>query len=138
MRSKLPFAGLLCGLAQLLNAQVSELSDLQYFAGSGSDTAGLVIDFRDGSGSMAWGVLFSDSISGEGMLQAVAAADPAFMINMTNGFLNDITYGTHQGLGGQPDWWGTWSGTPFFLGRQPRPGHRCTGRHLVRMQLYGF
>lgn len=114
MRLKFFFAGVLCGLATYVNAQVSELSDLQFFVGSGNDTAGLVIDFMDGEGSKAWGVLFNDSIDGLGMLQAVAAADPVFSIDVTSGFLNDIIYGNQQGIGGQPDYWGTWSGTPFF------------------------
>lgn len=114
MRLKFYTAGLLCGLAMWANAQVSGLSDLTYFVGSGSDTAGLVIDFLDGNGSKAWGVLFNDSTDGESMLQALAAADPGFIISITNGFLNDMVYGPQQGLGGQPDYWGTWSETPFF------------------------
>ncbi len=112
MRFKLLSAGLLCGLATYVNAQVTELSDLQFFAGAGSDTAGLVIDFLDGSGSVAWGVLFDGSIDGEGLLEAVANDYPGFSVSITAGFLNDVVYGTQQGLGGQPDYWGTWSGNP--------------------------
>lgn len=114
MRLKLSFVGLLCGLTTFVNAQVSELSDLQFFVGTGNDTAGLVIDFLDGSGSFAWGILFNDSIDGQGMLESVAAADPAFSIDVSSGFLNDIFYQSLAGQGGQPNWWGTWSGTPFF------------------------
>lgn len=89
---------------------------LQYFVGSGSDTAMLVVDFKDGSpyatdSSYAWGFLFNDSTTGEDILNAIAAADVNFSVNISGGFLNDVIYNNHSGLGGQPDYWSTWSGT---------------------------
>jgi hypothetical protein len=87
--------------------------NLKYFIGSGADTAMLVVDFKDGTNdsSYAWGLLFNGTSSGQAMLQAVAAADVNFSINTSGGFLNDIIYGNHQGIGGQPNFWSTWSGT---------------------------
>lgn len=87
-------------------------SDLQHFIGSGSDTAMLVVDFRDGTpdSSLAFGYVFSGSKTGEDMLNAVAAADVNFSVNISGGFLNDIVYGQHEGIGGSPDFWSTWDG----------------------------
>ena len=89
---------------------------IQYYVGSGSDTALLVVDFKDGSAyatdsSYAWGYLFNDSTTGEAILNAVAAADVNFSVNIAGGFLSDVFYNNHAGVGGQPDYWSTWSGT---------------------------
>lgn len=87
--------------------------DVMVWAGEGSDSALVVIDFH-GTGSadaFAWGVLFNDSITGEGMLEALVAVDPRVAYATASGFLNDITFGDHAGLGGDPDYWSTWSGT---------------------------
>ncbi len=88
-------------------------SDVVYWVGTGQDTALLMIDFHDGSvtSSYAWGYLFDGSATGESMLNAVAASDPALAVAMGGGFLNDITYGAHAGIGGEPNYWGTWSAT---------------------------
>lgn len=85
----------------------------QYFVGSGSDTTLLVVDFNDGTAdsSYAWGYLYNGTKTGEDMLKAVAAADVNFKVNIAGGFLNDISYGLHAGIGGSPDFWSTWSGT---------------------------
>ena len=44
------------------------------------------------------------------MVNAIAAADPNLNIEVTMGFLNNITYGTHAGIGGAPNYWSTWDG----------------------------
>lgn len=115
MRLKQTLAGLLCGLGLSTIAQVSQFSDLSYFVGSGSDTVGAVIDFLDGTqqSSFAWGVLFNDSIDGQGVVDALGS-DPALSFSVTNGFLNHVVYSTKNlsGIGGSPDYWGTWSGNP--------------------------
>src|SRR5690606_22767793 len=56
------------------------------------------------------GYLFNGTTTGGDMLNDIAAADINFAINITNGFLNDVTYGSHSGIGNQPDWWSTWDG----------------------------
>lgn len=111
------FSFLLAGFATVasLKAQFT-FNDLEYFVGSGSDTAMLIVDFKDGSAyatdsSYAWGYLFNGTTTGEDILNDIAAADINLMVNASGGFLNDVTYGQHTGLGGQPDYWSTWSGT---------------------------
>lgn len=116
MNKKL-FSLVLAGFATMasLKAQFT-FNDLKYFVGSGSDTAMLIIDFKDGSlyasdSSYAWGYLFSGTATGEDMLTDIAAADINLSVDVSGGFLNDVIYASHQGIGGQPDYWSTWSGT---------------------------
>lgn len=89
--------------------------DIIYFVGSGPDTAVLVIDFLDGSAdeSYAWGYLFDEasSVTASTMLSDIAANEPMLNVVFGGGFLNDIIYNTHSGIGGVPDYWGTWSRT---------------------------
>ena len=87
--------------------------DITYWVGAGSDTALLVVDFQDGAEvhSYAWGYLFTGTVNGEMMLMDIAAADPMLDVTFAGGLLNDITYGTHVGLYGDPNYWSTWSGT---------------------------
>ena len=90
------------------------MNDIQFWVGTGSDSAVLVVDFQDSTAtsSYAWGYLFNGTATGEDMLNAVAAADPHFTVNNTGGFLNDITYMAHAGIGGTGGfWWSTWTGT---------------------------
>jgi hypothetical protein len=72
----------------------------------------LVVDFQDSSPdpSYAWGWLHEGG-TGEDMINAIAAADTNMTIDVPGGFLNDLTYGSHAGIGGAPNWWSTWSGT---------------------------
>lgn len=111
-----PFRRPIVSLALLacvqLNAQF-DASQVQYWVGAGADTSILVVDFQDGSfdgQSFAWGYLHNGA-TGEDMLNAIAAADINFSVNIAGGFLNDIIYGAHAGIGGSPDYWSTWSGT---------------------------
>jgi hypothetical protein len=87
--------------------------DVSFWVGTGLDSAVVVVDFQDGSGSssFAWGYLFNVAATGEDALNAIAAADPSFTVGIGGGFLNDIVYGGYSGIGGAPDYWGTWSGT---------------------------
>jgi hypothetical protein len=87
--------------------------DVLVWAGTGAHTALLVIDFQDGSAtpSYAWGVRFDGTTTGEAMINAVMAVDPSLQAVITSGFLSEVTYGAHAGIGGSPDWWSTWSAT---------------------------
>lgn len=87
------------------------ISDVQYWVGTGADSSVLVIDFQDGTAdpSYAWGWLHNGG-TGEDMVNAIAAADPDLNVEITGGFLNSITYGSHAGIGGAPDYWSTWDG----------------------------
>lgn len=95
------------------NAQFTA-ADVKYWIGSGSDSSVFVVSFNDAAwdSSYAWGYLYNDSTTGEEVLNAIAAADVNFSVNIGGGFLNDITYGSHAGIGGTNDfYWSTWSGT---------------------------
>lgn len=96
-----------------LQAQTFDLSHVQYWVGTGSDSSVLVVDFHDDTddASYAWGYLHDGTATGEDMLSAIAAADVNFEVSIGGGFLSDITYNDHAGLGGDPNWWSTWSGT---------------------------
>jgi hypothetical protein len=87
--------------------------DITYWVGTGTDTALLVVDFQDGSGSssFAWGYLFNGTATAETMVNDIAAADPELAVVATGGFLSDVTYGAFAGIGGSPNYWSTWSAT---------------------------
>lgn len=82
--------------------------------GEGNSKALLFVDFDplQGGKSFVFGVKFDDSITGLGLLQAISAQDSIFQIH-ENGFLNDIIYYSDSGIGGAPNYWGTWSATNF-------------------------
>lgn len=88
-----------------------DFSQVQYWVGAGPDSSVLVVDFLDGTGasSFAWGYLHDGDVSGEALVNAIADADPAFTAVTTGGFLGDVTYGTHAGISGSPNYWCTWS-----------------------------
>lgn len=94
-----------------MQAQTFTMDQVQYWVGAGADSSVLVIDFQDGTddASYAWGWLH-DGGTGEDMVNAIAAADPNLTVEVTSGFLNSITYGSHAGLGGSPNYWSTWDG----------------------------
>jgi hypothetical protein len=86
--------------------------EIDFWVGSGSDSSLLVIDFAgsDFDSSYAWGYRHNGAKTGEDMLLDIAAADVNLSINVAGGFLNDVIYHRHAGIGGQPDYWSTWSG----------------------------
>ncbi len=96
-----------------LQAQTFNLSDIAFWVGTGSDSSVLVVDFHDDTddASYAWGFLHDGTATGADMLSAIADADVNFSVDIGAGFLADLTYNDHAGIGGEPDWWGTWSGT---------------------------
>ncbi len=96
-----------------MQAQTFDLSDVAFWVGTGADSSVLVVDFHDDTddASYAWGFLHDGTATGEDMLNAIAAADVNFTVNLGGGFLSDLTYNDHAGIGGDPNWWGTWSGT---------------------------
>lgn len=88
-------------------------TDVDFWLGNGPDKAMLVIDFNDStnSESYAWGIRFSQYITGQEILELVATQDTALNIDTAGGFLNDVTYLNHAGIGGSPNYWSTWTGT---------------------------
>ncbi len=113
MRKKLLFA-LAIAFSTLSKAQMTQ-EDLQYYVGSGPDTAVIVIDFLDGTAdsSYAWGYLFdaTNNMTGGDALAAISSDEAGLDVVTGGGFLNDITYNTHAGIAATPNYWGTWSRT---------------------------
>ncbi|SMP23604.1 T9SS type A sorting domain-containing protein [Chryseobacterium profundimaris] len=112
-------------------------NDVKFFVGSGTQTAYIVVDFKDGTDdrSYAWGVRFNagESLSINNLLQRIQAAEPQFTYQQSAGFLNTIQFNDHYKTSG-PDWWSTWSGTSSstFLGNGGIGGNVQDGR------WYGF
>jgi len=84
-------------------ASVLQLNDIQFWVGTGSNEAGLIIDFNDGqtTESFVWGYRWDGVASGADMLIAVAAADSSLSIshggNGASGFfLSTASYLTHS------------------------------------------
>jgi hypothetical protein len=93
-------------------AQNPSFSDIKFWAGSGDKVAMFVVDFNDGATNecYAWGYRFDgDDVSAMTMLEDIAAADPNFSYAESGGFLSDIHYLTHSGVGGSPNWWSTFN-----------------------------
>lgn len=97
------------------NSNKWSAEDVMFWAGTGTDSAVFIADFVSSStGAIAtysWGYLFNGTSTGQDMLDAIALADPNLDIATGSGFLNDITYNDLAGLAGNPNYWGTWSGT---------------------------
>lgn len=72
-------------------AVVTDFSDIQYWVGSGTNEAALVIQWNDGKSpvSLAWGFRWDDAATGWDMIQAITAADS----NLTIQSSVDPTYG---------------------------------------------
>lgn len=91
-------------------------NDVKFFAGTGSQTAYFVTDFKDGTDdrSYVWGVRFNpgQNITPPQMLQMIKAAEPAFDYNLTfnNGFLDKVSFNSHSQQS-SPDWWSLWTAT---------------------------
>ncbi len=89
-------------------------NDVQFWVGSGADSAVFVVDFvTDEFGeavSYAWGYLFDGSTDAATMLLDISEADMNLTIN-AEAFLNDILFNGLEGIGGDPHYWGTYSGT---------------------------
>lgn len=102
-------------LALTSKAQFS-VNQVQYWVGSGSDSAVLIVDFHSGTfdSSTAWGYLYNSGATMEDMLNAVAQEDTNFSVNLSGGFLNDIHYHIHSGVGGTNNqYWATYTGQDF-------------------------
>lgn len=89
------------------------VDDCFAWVGTGQDTAILIVDFHPGTEyqSFAWGYAFDGPVTGQDILDDIASADANFAVASAGGWLNDITYNAHAGIGGSPFYWGTWSGT---------------------------
>lgn len=93
------------------------MDDVRFWVGSGPDSSVLVVDFKDGveDSSYAWGFLFDadDDVTFADLLGEIADAEPNFDFTAPGGFLSNLTFNSHAGLGGNPDYWSTWSGDAY-------------------------
>jgi len=136
------FTALLCAafaalslLASSATGQtITNLSDIKYWVGSGTNQAGLVIDWRDGqiTTSYAWGYRWNGTATGEDMLKAIAGAigssvypatpgaassdgngDPSLTLYIQSFSFGDsvyqLDYASHSVGGFDPDSAGYWS-----------------------------
>ncbi len=93
------------------NAFVAE--DVLTWVGQGSDSAVIVFDFNDNGApeSFAFGYLFNGSATATDALTELGNTVPGLSLDLGGGFLNDIVYGSHSGIGGtNGNYWSTWSG----------------------------
>ncbi len=99
-------------IIQLSYSQIS-FNDVDYWIGSGPDSTALVIDFLDNTTdhSYVWGYLFdeNDGLTASDMLLSISDSEPMLDIAIASGFLNDISFNSHLGIGGAPNYWGTWT-----------------------------
>lgn len=81
------------------------------WVGTGTDSCVVVIDFNDGTQteSYAFGYLFEGTTTGEQALLDLADELDGLSVLIGGGFLSDIHYFFQSGIGGAPDYWGTWS-----------------------------
>lgn len=88
------------------------IDDVASWVGTGADSAVIVIDFNDGINpeSFAFGYLFNGTATGKDALMALDNSLSTMTVAFGSGYLNDITYLTHTGIGGTGGfYWGTWS-----------------------------
>ncbi len=105
---------LLCVLSlNNVYAQDFTFGDVEHWVGTGSDSALLVVDFKDGHSAKAFGYKFDGSTTGKELLEAVANDYPNFEVTFTFGgvYLGDISYLNQKGLAGNPDYFNTFTGT---------------------------
>jgi hypothetical protein len=126
--------GALALLGSAHAAVIASLNDIQYWVGSGSNQAALVIDWNDGqtTTSYVWGYRWTGSATGEDMLKAIAGAissavyptvpgaatpdgngDPTLTLYLQSFSFGDgiyqIDYLAHSRGGFDPDSSGYWS-----------------------------
>jgi len=102
-------------LSTVFQSKALDVDEIKYWVGNGQDTAILVIGFLDATedSSYAWGYLFdaTQNVTAEMMLNDISLDEPTLSVTIGGGFLSDIIYNSHSGIGGTPNFWGTWSAT---------------------------
>ncbi len=89
------------------------MNEITFWIGSGSHSAALVIDFNDANNPQcfAWGYRFDDpATTAEDMIKAIDSVDNALQVSFSGGFLPDISYLSHSGIGGSPDYFASFFG----------------------------
>lgn len=92
--------------------QNPDFDKIKFWTGNGSKVAMIVVDFNDGSSNecFAWGYRFDgNNISAQQMIDDIAQSDTNFTTGIGGGFLSDIAYLNHSGIGGSPNYWATFT-----------------------------
>lgn len=119
------------------------ISDVQYWVGEGANRSVLVIDFNDSTEhpSLAWGYKWDGQANATQMLNAINESDPRLNIEASSGFLDNITFSDmsglviNSGMGGDPDYWSTWSSNTNFTVWAMNSG---VGSNLINGEAFGF
>ncbi len=84
MRRVLSVLALLVALST--SAGAFDFTDIQFWVGTGSKKAGLIIDWKDGKNpaSLAWGYRWDGDKKGEDMLAAIVRADPRLYVHVSS------------------------------------------------------
>jgi hypothetical protein len=103
-------------------AQITS-NEVKHFVGSGSSTAYLVVDFKDGTEdrSYVWGVHFDPAapITGLEMLYLLSDEEPNFSFLHSGEFLEQIAFNAHDSYEMEYDNWSLWyaaDGTSWTMG----------------------
>lgn len=92
--------------------QNPDFGKIKFWTGSGSKVAMLVVDFNDGNTNecFAWGYRYEgNNITAQQMLEDIALADTNLNVGIGGGFLSDLLYLNHSGIGGSPNYWATFT-----------------------------
>jgi len=97
------------GMLVYVNAQNIDFSQIQNWTGSGNNVSMLIVDFNDGTTTDCWafGYRWDGTKTAQDMLNDIAISNADFSVAIGGGFLNDITWGTQIGVGGNPNYWST-------------------------------
>jgi hypothetical protein len=77
------------------SAPIDPFADVQFWTGSGTNSAALVIDWKDGKSpqSLLWGYRWNGAATGADMLQAVVKADPRLFAHFAQSSWGLVTLG---------------------------------------------
>lgn len=93
------------------------LDDIHLWAGTGTNRAGFVVDFQDGTSvrSFAWGYRWNGAATGEDMIRAVDLFDSALTAQVFGSafgsYLDSLVYGSHSGPTWPTGYWSYWTGS---------------------------
>lgn len=93
------------------------LNDIQLWAGTGTNRAGFVVDFQDGTAtrSFAWGFRWNGAATGEDMIRAVDSLDSTLTAQIFGSafgsYLDSLVYGSHSGPTWPTGYWSYWTGS---------------------------
>ena len=103
---------LVCVITAVAGAYTFDDIPIEYWAGSGSNEAVVVVDF--GPASYAFGYRWEDGTKYRKDLMDAVDMAGALNYNQSGGFLNTISYGSYQNVGQNSwptDWWAYFTGT---------------------------